>query len=266
MAVDISDRYKRKLKLPNYADLHARIKLRSLVERHRARRREKLNTAIPARTLAHPCQITDALEAAAPHFREHGWAFIDGVFHPDYHAALVEHWPDRAYFVAPRTILKGYDYGFQWVDGKPTTLENGDRHPEIQSFRDTMASEEMARRVSDFTGWSHGLHCNSTLATYSYPGTCVVPHRDTVAEVSGFASANFIFFVNGTGGPRSGGLVLSHDNELNDRIFEPEKLVNTCLVYDTSAPFYHGFEPIMRGKYRWMMSAHFAGVDQKAVA
>src|SRR6056297_3877810 len=73
MAVDISDRYKRKLKLPNYADLHARIKLRSLVERHRTRRREKLNTAIPARTLAHPCQITDALEAAAPHFLEHGW-------------------------------------------------------------------------------------------------------------------------------------------------------------------------------------------------
>ena len=82
MAVDISDRYKRKLKLPNYADLHARIKLRSLVERHRARRREKLNTAIPARTLAHPCQITDALEAAAPHFLEHGWAFIEGVFPP----------------------------------------------------------------------------------------------------------------------------------------------------------------------------------------
>jgi len=262
MAIDISSRYKRSLKFPNYADLHARIKLRKFVERARARKREVIRSGARARALAHPCEITDALEAAAPHFRTHGWAFIETVFEPSFHEALVANWPDRAFFVSPKTILKGYDYGFQWTHGQPDVLVNGDVYPEIQSMRDTMASRAMAERVEKFTGWTHALHCNSTLATYSYPGTCVVPHRDTVVEKSGYASANFIFFINGTGGERSGGLVLSHDNEMIDRIFEPTNLVNSCLVYDTSAPFYHGFEPIRRGKFRWMMSAHFAATDQ----
>ncbi|MEM1274336.1 MAG: hypothetical protein AAGF88_10995 [Pseudomonadota bacterium] len=263
MAIDISEKYKRSLKFPNYPELHARIKLRKFVERRRERKRAALRSASPTRSLAHPCKITDALEAAGPHFREHGWAFMEGVFDPAFHELLVKNWPDRAFFVSPKSILKGYDYGFQWVDGQPKDLANGDLHPEIQSMRDTMDSAEMAARVKAMTGWEHDLHCNSTLATYSYPGTCVVPHRDTVVEKSGYASANFIFFINGSGGERSGGLVLSRDNELKDRIFEPSHLVNSCLVYDTSAPFFHGFEPIQRGKFRWMMSAHFAAPDQK---
>jgi len=264
MAIDMSKRFAKKLKFPNLPILHARIKLRRQVEKRRAKRRAEL--AGQTRALAVPCKVTPALEAQSAHFQEHGWAFIDGVFDPDFHTALVENWPDRAFFVPPRTVKKGYDYGFHWIGGQPTDYPHGALFPEIQSLRDYMDSPEMAERVKAFTGWDHTLHCNSVLATHSYPGTCVIPHRDTVAQASAFRSANFIFFINGTGGERSGGLALSHDNELKDVFFEPTKLVNTCLVYDTSAPFYHGFEPMKFGKFRWMMSSHFAGEDQASTA
>jgi hypothetical protein len=261
MAIDMSHRFAKKLKLPNLPVLHARIALRRQVAKSRDKRREALRESLPRREGV-PCRISQNFEAQAEHFRTHGWAFIDGMFEDEFWQSLVTHWPDRAFFIPPKTVKKGYDYGFHWTSGKDATYEDGTLFPEVQSMRDTMDSPEMAKRVQAFTGWDHALHCNSVLCTHSYPGTCVIPHRDTVAEASQFPSINFIFFVNGTGGPRSGGLALSNDNELNDVFFEPTKLKNTCLVYNTAAPFYHGFEPMAWNKFRWMMSAHFAGPDQ----
>jgi hypothetical protein len=265
MAIDTSKEFERKLKFPNLMGLRLRIALKRPIAKARARKRERL-LANPPREARTICGVTDALEAGAAHFQEHGWAFIDPMLDPAFHADLVAHWPDRAFFDPPRSLKKGYDYGFHWVDGRANETRLTAANPEVQSFQNFMRSPEMAARMQAFTGWSHELYCNSVLATYSYTGTSVIPHRDTVAGSGAKPTANMIFFINGTGGARSGGLALSWDNELKDVFFEPMNLKNTCLIYDTSAPFYHGFEPIMRGKFRWMMSAHFTGLDQRVAA
>jgi hypothetical protein len=66
-----------------------------------------------------------------------------------------------------------------------------------------------------------------------------------------------VFFINGTGGDRSGGLCILGDDRFEHIIFETRNLKNTALVYHSAAPFFHGFQPVAAGKFRWAIAAQF---------
>ena len=86
----------------------------------------------------------------------------------------------------------------------------------------------------------------------------MAPHKDGIAEDHRLTDIiDLVFFVNGKGGKKSGGLMIAKDNELNDVIFEPQNLFNSCLIYDIKADFYHGFPPVAPGKFRWAINSQF---------
>ncbi|MCH7979581.1 MAG: FAD-dependent oxidoreductase [Acidobacteria bacterium] len=60
---------------------------------------------------------------------------------------------------------------------------------------------------------------------------------------------------------RSGGLSIIKDNAFSEVIFEPGRLQNTALIYDSGASFFHGFKPIARGKFRWAIAAQFCNPE-----
>ncbi|MFQ6016736.1 MAG: hypothetical protein ACE5KF_00925, partial [Kiloniellaceae bacterium] len=42
-------------------------------------------------------------------------------------------------------------------------------------------------------------------------------------------------------------------------VFEPRNLTNSAIVYQSAAPFFHGFRPMRLGTYRWTINAQFCG-------
>jgi hypothetical protein len=257
MAREIDEEYVRSLRFPNLPVLHGLIRARPLITRLR-RVERMVRTLAPAPA---PAKLDDvispAFDAAGAHYREHGWCFVDPFFAPGVHQKLVETWPRRCFLEPPSDVFKSYDRGLEWLRGKsdPPNLE---RHPILRSVFENLRSEEVGRRVSAFTGGKHDLSCYSIICTRTWPGSNVAPHRDTTAYLpEGEHFLNMVIFIDGTGGLGSGGLSILGDSSFDKTMFRSEKLRNTALIYATSAPFFHGFEPVQLGKFRWALLTQF---------
>ena len=256
MAVELSTQYiKDHNSFPRHAHLHVICKFHRSIKTLRALHRR----LAPPTLIAVPpaCHITENFEATRAHFQQHRWAFAEQIVDAQFHARLVHTWPPRRYLDPPTSMEKSYDIGFRWERGRadPKFL---DAFPCLRAFLDYLRSDRFADRVSRYHG--KPMTCYSFLLTTSYPGSSVVPHKDSVFQSDEVAEMmNFAFFLNGTGGPRSGGLAVMRDNEFRDVIFEPTHLCNTLLVYDSKAPLFHGFRPIRFGKFRWAIFAQFMG-------
>ncbi|MGH8531673.1 MAG: hypothetical protein ACREV1_02835 [Gammaproteobacteria bacterium] len=279
MAVGYSDEYVAKC----YATLRGRL-MRTLIQGSPLvewlRRGQRLLPPPPLPHTVPPCRINDALEKAAPHFRTHGWAFVENILDQQFHRALKEHWPQRRYFTAPFDRYKSYDKGFGWVVRNPAEdiwsprrardLACGDSeypgyaelHPHIRALFDFFASTDFAARLTRFTGRDGPLVFNRFQLTRTYTGTLVAPHRDSNQHTKNWVS--MIFHIAGTGGPQSGGLAILGDNRFEHVIFEAQNLTNTCVLYNPAAPFFHGVRPVAVGKFRWMVAAEFVCPDDEA--
>lgn len=254
MARDFSTKLLHSYKFPHLPHLHAIVKAAPAIQRVRRVQRRL------APTRAHPYRgdnlVTAAFDAASEHYQVHGWAYLEGVFEPEFHRALVEQWPKRRYLSPPTGLAKSYDVGFKWLRGQPDPAFLPE-HPCIEAvFRD-LCGADFGSRMTAFMRSPEPISCYSFLLNHTYPGSVVIPHLDETISPEAPPFLNIVVFVNGSGGERSGGLAITRDNEGKDVIFEPVNLVNTCLVYDTKAPFYHGFAPVKWGKFRWAITANF---------
>lgn len=262
-------------RFPRLLAVKTLIRLSPVIERWRALQRRLLPPRPVDLEAVPDCRFSDALEAAAAHFREHRWAFVEPCLDPEFHAVFRAHWPERRYFTAPFQLYKSYDKGFRWVlenqgrsywdehlkrlegsvSAPPPRPDFADDHPLVRALFEYLRGDENTERLTRFTGRPQRLHLNRFQLTRSYPGTFVAPHKDTTQPVENWI--NVIIFVDGTGGPRSGGLAILEDNTFEKVVFEAGSVRNSCLIYDPAAPFFHGFEPIAFKKYRLMVGAEF---------
>lgn len=263
MAQDFSSQYLDSLRFPNLPGLHLRLRSQGLLRALRWAGRELLPKAAIGGldSPAAEALLAGELEAQGEHLRSRGWAFCDPILKPDFHQQVVEGWPKRCYFTPASTLEKSWDRGFDWRRDRPAEPEYLERHPAVRRLFDELRSEAFARRFSALVG--DDVSCYSLVATWTVPGSVVAPHRDDWAFLRSAPSAayNIVLFIDGTGGPRSGGLAILGSNSFEDVIFESRILANTALVYDTKAPFFHGFEPVERGRFRWAIIANFISRD-----
>jgi hypothetical protein len=260
MATDFSPRYVEEArKRLRYTPLWLRIKLSRFIKKWRLLRL-RFGNHTPHASVA-PCHITPALEAGAEHFQKHGWTLVENILSPEFHAELVAQWPAVYYLEPPRELAKSYNTGFRWISGDAPGFAYSDPYGQytgLKKMLDYVRSAEFTERVERFVGRPLKLLCYSFILHATYPGTEVLPHRDSIAEdPKATVFLNMLFFINGTGGKNSGGLTLSRDNELRDIIVEPENLTNACLIYDSMGKFYHGFKPVAKGKFRWGIGVEF---------
>lgn len=262
MAIEISERYvKEHISFPRHAHLHALCAAHRPLRAFRALQRRLGPSLSYAREPVPSCRVTGQLESMRAHFQEHRWAYADGILDPAFHEALVRGWPPRRYFDPPLNMDKSYDMGFRWARKQGAEPAFLDRFPAVKALLDAIRSPELAARVSAFYG--RPMACYSFVLTASYPGSSVVPHKDTVASDAAVPDMmNLAWFIDGTGGERSGGLAILRDNEFRDVIFEPANIRNSMLLYDSKVPFYHGFRPIQFGKFRWAVFTQFQGAGR----
>ena len=269
MARDFSPEYIEKLKFPNLATMHCLIRVRRLLSVVRSvQRTVKPDSSAFYEDISqwHGRElITSSLEAESQHFRSRRWAFVNKILDESFHRKLVSQWPRRKFLDPPADLLKSYDRGFEWSreqpGAQPLYIE---LHPAFKLFLDYLRSDSFSRRISIFAGGQYALSCYSYRVTSTWPGSVVAPHRDTVAFLpEGKHFVNIVFYIDGSGGPGSGGLSLLKDNNFREIIFESLELHNTALIYDVSAPFYHGFRPVERGKFRWAIIANFCAADYR---
>lgn len=207
------------------------------------------------------CFVTENFDKAAEHFRTHKWAFVEDVLSPEFHRELRENWPKKYFFEPPRDIEKSYDRGFFWYSGNDMSLQlyaPYAQHGSLRKFLACLNSSAFLARVNSLAGGHRRLSCYSFILTDAGCGSEVFPHMDSIAK-GDLASdgINMMFFIDASGGERSGALTLYRDNEGKDIIFEPKNLKNSVLIYNTFVNFYHGFPPIAKGKFRRSIGVSF---------
>lgn len=260
MAIEVSPKYEASLQFPHYPHLHALIAGRPIVEAWRSVMRNISPTTPQPLSIPETPAISNVFEAGRNHYQEHHWSYFDGIIEPRLYSELIAHWPGRKYFAVPREITKSYDVGFKWIRGGAVT-EDLKRFPALERLFNYFKSDEYAKRMTAFVGSEHLLSLNTFLVNVTYPGSCVIPHRDTPLPPEAGTFINTVFFIKGTGGGDSGELSLSKDNEQKEMVFTPPTLNNSCILYDTEAPFYHGFPPVAWGKQRYAITASFCRAD-----
>jgi hypothetical protein len=263
MAVGMSDKMLEQFGPRHQPKAHLLIRARRLREAVRAVQRKIGDQRVQPCNA--PCEVLPTLEACAPHFREHGWAFIDPYYEKTFFGELLAGWPRREFFAPMHNPLKSYDFGFRWLRANPRT-DFIERFPALHAAYQMMQSPEMGRRITEICGDGIQRSCYSMTSTWATAGSGLIPHRDSFGTVphdkvtGGFV--NFVVFVDANGTPpHAGGTCILGDNEFKNVIFEPHNLRNTALIYQKEAAFYHGFKPLARGAYRWAIIAEFCDVD-----
>ena len=266
MARDFSADYQRELSFSKLPSLHLRLRARPLIKAYRRARLRWAPGSAPSDSSDSPTDelVTTALESGAESLRENRWAFFDEFLDSGFHARLLEGWPRRHFFDPASDLRKSWDRGFAWRRGHGSEPQYLDRHPAIRQLFDYVRSSGFAERMSQVAGET--VSCYSFLVTSSVTGSVVAPHRDDWAFLDDAPEAvfNTVFFIDGTGGRRSGGLSILGTNTFDEVIFESPRLRNTALIYDVKAPFYHGFEPVERGKFRRAIICNFVSPDHRS--
>ena len=256
MVVRVSESLAHTYRFPNYPHLHvlvrlykARLAYRRQMVRLFGRERERCPV---------PAALTPSLEAQANHFAANGWAYAENVFTPEFHRRLVDEWPASYYFHPMYMITKSFELGFQWAGRKDVEAPHLAQNPVVRELYDFLRSDGFAAQVTRLCGDGIPRACYSIALTRSHSGTSVIPHQDSVVrQPQGHTFLNLVFFINGTGGKRAGGLNILKDPEYKEVVFEPTNLRNAVMTYKSAAPLFHGFPPMRMGTFRWTVNTQF---------
>lgn len=258
MAIDFSNRYvENSRRALRFTPLYFRIKLARLIKKWRLWRLKLSSKKVHSASAE--CRLTESFDAGSEHFQKEGWVFIENIFDRDFHNELITNWPKRYYLEPPRELEKSYNTGFRWIYGDRPDFNYSDPHgqyPTLVHFLNYLRSSDFCVRVRKFNGANEEMALHSFILNDAGSGAEVIPHKDS-NRFDPRANLNLIFFIDASGGTNSGGLTLSRDNEMKEIIFEPQNLVNTCLIYNIVGDFYHGFPPIAKGKFRRAITAQF---------
>ena len=258
MAKETSPAIEEKYRFPHLAHLHLKIKGHGLRSRWRNTVRRTFPSAVRGGNSG-VAAVSENFEKTRDFYRKNHWAYVEDFWGHDFHQKLIEHWPAARFFTPIRYITKAYDMGMAWsvsIGSDPEFLET---FPAYKAAYNFLRSREFCRRVAEQCGDGIERKCYQLLLTRAYWGSNVIPHIDASNRKT---NVNLVIFINGSGGPRGGGLGIWRDNEFENKIFEPYNLRNACIYYDMSEAFYHGFEPMRFGSFRWTINATYSGADR----
>jgi hypothetical protein len=261
MAVQMSPKLLKEFGAWHQPLVHLLIRSRRLRSALRGVERRIRRPPSPAVSRAVP-RVTPLFDAAASAFRENGWGFVDLFFDPEFFAELLASWPPRRFFSPMHNALKSYDFGFRWRRGVDAPKFIGN-FSALERAYSMLRSPEFSERVTQLCGDGIARSCYSLTCTWATERSALIPHRDTIAKDSNSGSfINIVIFVDANGkAPHAGGTCILADNEYRQIIFEPTKLTNTALFYQSNAEFFHGFKPLAPGAFRWTVIAQYCDVN-----
>lgn len=253
MAEHISPVVKARYQFPRLAQIHVKTKTARVRSKWRNYLRQVFPSSVRDADPGRPV-VTQGLENSREKFLANRWAFTENFWEPNFHELLVEQWPPDRFFNPGRFVTKSYDTAFGFGSTNTGDLVHLSDFPAYQNAYAYLQSDKFCDRLTRLAGDGVRRVCYQVSLTRSYWGSNVIAHTDSHPFPG---QLNFVLFVKGSGGDRSGGLGFWADNEFREKIFEPMNLCNTCAYYDMSKSFYHGFEPMRFGAYRWTINATY---------
>ena len=199
-------------------------------------------------------------------FRNQGWLFIEDFLPNDLYVQLASEWPRTRWFQPLKSteVSKTYDSAFKiYVKSEPEAMV-----PKALShvYR-FLSSKEFESQISSLSLDSGSMQCYWLTTINSYWGSGLAPHRDTpdIDRSGRDRRINIIYFVDSNGeGWEAGGTAILATNNFLEPIFIPRRLKNSLLIYETGAPFFHGFPPIKFGKFRRVLTAHYKTSEENS--
>lgn len=258
MAKDISKDLEKKYLFPNHFQLHVKIKInktisffRKIARLYLPNQKYNVNNIEPL--------IDNSFIRQKKHFKNHHWAFSNSFWKQDFYEDLIKQWPHDRYFETIKHITKSYDMGFIFNTRKKNheLLNNLNNFPAYKKAYNFLQSDNACRLVKEVTSSTYRYKCSHILLTRAYWGSSVIPHIDSDNEIG---NVNIIIFINSSNKNNTGNLGIWKDNEFKENIFKPKNLKNSCLIYDMHDDFYHGFEPMDFGSFRWAMAVKFSPI------
>jgi hypothetical protein len=196
-------------------------------------------------------------------FRDHRWLFIEDFLPNDFYLRVASDWPSMRWFqpLNRRQVSKTYDSAFKtYVKSEPDVLVPKALSHVYRFF----SSKEFESQISSLSVDSESMQCYWLTTINSYWGSGLAPHRDTpdIDSSGRDRRINIIYFVDSNGeGWEAGGTAILATNNFSEPVFIPRTLKNSVLIYETGAPFFHGFPPIKFGKFRRVLTAHYKACD-----
>lgn len=194
-------------------------------------------------------------------YKKNGYCYVPKVFDDNVHDLIKEYWPSRIYFKPGTSMYKSNDGAFKWVRGgrEPEYLK---RHLSLYNLYTYLRSDQVSKIINEFCNDSIRRTAYSIMATWSTPGSILIPHLDGIAaKTGGDTFVNMIIFIDNLGIPEeSGGTAVFESNNYDKVLLRPKSLHNTALIYK-SDKVYHGYEPMKENTFRWTINVQFCDKD-----
>ena len=214
----------------------------------------------------------NSFEKYSKKLKEDDYVFIENFLNEDYYKNIVDNWPDLNNFIHTNKITKFYSVGFKFLTKKKNSEFNLEKNyffnnTEIKNIYSQFLSNKFEKIVNALINdQNNNYSIIEILCTIAKNKSYLIPHMDTVAQDESFKNNfNFIYFVDGCNiNPEfSGATGMYMDNEFKNPLFIPNTLKNSCLIYNSTSKFYHGFQKIAtpNNVYRKTINFHFAPVD-----
>ena len=184
-----------------------------------------------------------------------GWCFIENFLYNETYLSLLKYWPKKCFFDLSKKTIKFYYISFLSTNQiKPKFIN---KNPYFSYFYNYLFSSKASDVFSNFLtndNKEQKIYINkSVLCSLCTEKSYLIPHIDGISKNKSFRkNFNFIYFLDGNNEfpENSGATGIYMDNEFKKKVFVPNNLKNTCLVYDSSDNFFHGFKPIKKNGYR----------------
>jgi hypothetical protein len=192
------------------------------------------------------------------------WIFIENFLDVESYKNIIDNWPPDYYFYLSNNPLKYYYSAFRIINDKSKI--NFDykeiKNESIRLFYKYLSSDKFLINCKKIFGEGNWFHY-SCVASIVGENSYLVPHIDTISKEKLSATYNFIYFIDGNEDCHlsTGATGIYCDNFFDKPIFIPSKLKNTCLLYNSSSSFFHGFNFCSKNAYRKVITFQFLNKD-----
>ena len=190
---------------------------------------------------------------------QNGWCFIENFCDEKNYHLIRDNFPKNYFFDYKPTTIKYYGRGFRSLKkSRPKLIEN---FLNLKEFYEFLNGEMADKLFSEFLNDDNkNYSCYSITGSYLKKNNFLIPHQDGIASKSNTKMIyNFIYFIDGNNEDyeHSGATGIYEDNEFKKPVFVPKNLKNTCLVYNSTDNFFHGFKSLKKSGFRKALTFQF---------
>lgn len=199
-------------------------------------------------------------------YNKNGWVFIENFLDKSFYELLLKNWPSDFYFKYKNNPIKNYLWGFEYLNNglEQNFLDYDEKKiilfDELNDYYNFIKSQTFKKFIDKINHNKFNFNCTSINATSAKRNSFLIPHVDTIADdENNKFTINCIHFIDGNDNDVefSGATGIYQDNEFKEKIFIPNTLKNSLLIYNSKINFFHGFKKMKKNNYRKAIAFQF---------